>query len=74
MHAFHVTAPNELQVPKHCVLPEVSRMHARCGAEPVHAVRPEQVLLRGRAHTVRGKGKSSFIVLRQRTQTIQVPF
>ena len=33
-----------------------------------------QVLLRGRAHTVRGKGKSGFIVLRQRTQTIQVPF
>ena len=31
-----------------------------------------QVLLRGRVHTVRGKGKSCFLVLRQRTSTIQV--
>ena len=31
-----------------------------------------QVLLRGRAHNVRGKGKSGFIVLRQRTETVQV--
>ena len=31
-----------------------------------------QVLLRGRVATVRGKGKSCFIVLRQRTATIQV--
>ncbi|KAL3148286.1 hypothetical protein ABBQ38_013752 [Trebouxia sp. C0009 RCD-2024] len=32
----------------------------------------QQVLLRGRVATVRGKGKSCFIVLRQRTATIQV--
>lgn len=31
-----------------------------------------QVLLRGRVATVRGKGKSCFIVLRQRTATVQV--
>lgn len=28
--------------------------------------------MRGRVHTVRGKGKSAFIVLRQRTATVQV--
>lgn len=32
----------------------------------------QQVLLRGRVATVRGKGKSCFIVLRQRTATVQV--
>ncbi|KAJ9507170.1 hypothetical protein QJQ45_004832 [Haematococcus lacustris] len=32
----------------------------------------KEVLLRGRVHTVRGKGKSAFIVLRQRTATLQV--
>lgn len=32
----------------------------------------QEVLLRGRVHTVRGKGKSAFIVLRQRTATTQV--
>lgn len=31
-----------------------------------------QVLLRGRVHTVRGKGKSCFIVLRQGSTTVQV--
>ena len=31
-----------------------------------------QVLLRGRVHAVRGKGKSAFLVLRQRTSTMQV--
>jgi aspartyl/asparaginyl-tRNA synthetase len=31
-----------------------------------------QVLLRARVHTVRGKGKSAFLVLRQRHATIQV--
>jgi hypothetical protein len=31
-----------------------------------------QVLVRGRVHTVRGKGKSAFLVLRQRTATVQV--
>ena len=31
-----------------------------------------QVLLRGRVHTVRGKGKSCFIVLRQARATVQV--
>ena len=31
-----------------------------------------QVLLRGRVATVRGKGKSAFLVLRQRTATVQV--
>ena len=31
-----------------------------------------QVLLRGRVATVRGKGKSAFLVLRQRTATAQV--
>jgi aspartyl-tRNA synthetase len=32
----------------------------------------KEVLLRGRIHNVRGKGKSAFIVLRQRTTTVQV--
>ena len=31
-----------------------------------------QVLLRGRVHSVRGKGKSFFLVLRQQTSTLQV--
>jgi len=31
-----------------------------------------EVLLRGRIHNVRGKGKSAFIVLRQQTATVQV--
>ena len=30
-----------------------------------------QVLLRGRVHTIRGKGKTAFLVLRQRTATVQ---
>ena len=30
-----------------------------------------QVLVRARVHTVRGKGKSAFVVLRQRTATVQ---
>lgn len=38
----------------------------------VGSVCAQQVLLRGRVHTVRGKGKSAFIVLRQRTATVQV--
>jgi aspartyl/asparaginyl-tRNA synthetase len=33
-----------------------------------------QVLCRARVHRVRGKGKSCFIVLRDRTATIQVSF
>ncbi|MEW5296938.1 MAG: hypothetical protein WDW36_000183 [Sanguina aurantia] len=32
----------------------------------------EKVLLRGRVHAVRGKGKSAFLVIRQRTSTLQV--
>ena len=31
-----------------------------------------QVLIRSRIHNVRGKGKSAFLVLRQRTDTVQV--
>ena len=31
-----------------------------------------EVLIRGRIHNVRGKGKSAFIVLRQQTATVQV--
>jgi nondiscriminating aspartyl-tRNA synthetase len=34
----------------------------------------QTVLLRGRVHAVRGKGKSAFLVLRQQTATIQVTF
>ena len=30
-----------------------------------------QVLVRGRVHTVRGKGKTAFLVIRQRTATVQ---
>lgn len=33
---------------------------------------PAQVLVRGRLYTVRGKGKSAFLMLRQRTATVQV--
>ncbi len=36
------------------------------------ALKDQEVLLRGRIHKVRGKGKSAFIVLRQRTATVQV--
>ena len=36
------------------------------------ALKGEEVLLRGRIHNVRGKGKSAFIVLRQQTATVQV--
>lgn len=32
----------------------------------------KEVLIRGRIHTIRGKGKSAFIILRQRTSTVQV--
>jgi len=32
----------------------------------------QEVLLRGRVHTTRGKGKSAFIVLRQNTATVQL--
>lgn len=35
------------------------------------AGRATQVLVRGRIHTVRGKGKSAFLVLRQSTATVQ---
>jgi aspartyl-tRNA synthetase len=31
-----------------------------------------QVLVRGRLYTVRGKGKSAFLMIRQRTATVQV--
>jgi hypothetical protein len=34
----------------------------------------QTVLLRGRVHNVRGKGKSAFLVLRQQTATVQVTF
>lgn len=34
----------------------------------------EVVLVRARVHTVRAKGKSAFLVLRQRTSTVQVVF
>ena len=41
----------------------------------VHALGPElagqTVLVRARVHTVRGKGKSAFLVLRQATATVQ---
>jgi len=32
----------------------------------------QRVLVRGRVHTVRGKGKSAFLILRQGTSTLQV--
>lgn len=32
----------------------------------------QRVLVRGRVHTVRGKGKSAFLILRQGTATLQV--
>lgn len=32
----------------------------------------DQVLVRARIHNTRGKGKSAFLVLRQRTATVQV--
>ena len=35
------------------------------------ALEGQRVLVRGRVHTVRGKGKSAFIVLRQQTGTVQ---
>ena len=35
-------------------------------------LKDREVLLRGRVHNVRGKGKSAFIVLRQQTATVQV--
>ena len=31
----------------------------------------QRVLVRGRVHTVRGKGKSAFLILRQHTSTLQ---
>jgi len=34
----------------------------------------QRVLVRGRVHTLRGKGKSAFLVLRQQTHTLQVVF
>lgn len=34
--------------------------------------RRPQVLVRGRLYTVRGKGKSAFLMIRQRTATVQV--
>jgi len=38
----------------------------------VVSVSAAQVLVRGRLYTVRGKGKSAFLMLRQRTATVQV--
>ena len=35
---------------------------------------PLQALIRGRVHTVRGKGKSCFMVLRQGSATVQVSY
>eukprot|EP00887_Chlorella_sp_A99_P003958 scaffold11.g3958.t1 len=35
------------------------------------ALAGQRVLVRGRVHTVRGKGKSAFLVLRQQTATVQ---
>ncbi|KAG1671000.1 hypothetical protein FOA52_014242 [Chlamydomonas sp. UWO 241] len=35
------------------------------------AMQGQQVVVRARVHTVRGKGKSAFLVLRQRTATVQ---
>lgn len=32
----------------------------------------QRVLVRGRVHTLRGKGKSAFLILRQHTSTLQV--
>lgn len=44
----------------------------------VHDLTPalagQTVLVRARLHAVRGKGKSAFLVLRQRTDTVQVGF
>jgi aspartyl-tRNA synthetase len=34
----------------------------------------QRVLVRGRVHAVRGKGKSAFLILRQQTSTLQVIF
>jgi len=34
----------------------------------------KEVLIRGRVHNVRGKGKSAFLVVRQQTATVQVVF
>jgi len=34
----------------------------------------QRVLVRGRVHAVRGKGKSAFLILRQQTSTLQVVF
>eukprot|EP01024_Parvocaulis_polyphysoides_P034152 TRINITY_DN3022_c1_g1_i1.p1 TRINITY_DN3022_c1_g1~~TRINITY_DN3022_c1_g1_i1.p1 ORF type:complete len:580 (+),score=79.85 TRINITY_DN3022_c1_g1_i1:155-1741(+) len=38
----------------------------------VPELKDQSVRIRGRVHTVRGKGKSCFIVLRQRTATVQL--
>ena len=35
------------------------------------ALQDQKVLVRGRVHNVRGKGKSAFLVLRQQTATVQ---
>jgi len=35
------------------------------------AMKDQKVLLRGRVHTVRGKGKSAFLVMRQKSATVQ---
>ena len=50
--------------------PEVQRLPEIGGAESSCGML--QVLVRARVHTVRGKGKSCFLVLRQRTATGQV--
>ena len=41
-------------------------------SSPPPLPRLPQVLIRSRIHNVRGKGKSAFLVLRQRTATVQV--
>ena len=38
------------------------------------ALAGQRVLVRGRVHAVRGKGKSAFLILRQATSTLQVVF
>jgi hypothetical protein len=48
-------------------------LRQQCGYPlPVRVAPRHQVLVRARVHNTRGKGKSAFLVLRQRTATVQV--
>lgn len=55
-HVLHISMPD----------PSLT-LHPAC-----HIGLSVQVLVRARVHTVRGKGKSAFVVLRQRMATVQV--